>query len=127
MSAAVRDALQRAAFVKVAREVFAPGKRKACEVCNKYSGLTEAHHLVPLSMQADAGYESPDHSFAWLCPTHHAAVHVLISGIDRTGSDLRMTRSAVGAVLSMPSAEVSACLEISSKAVPFHMETENAV
>jgi hypothetical protein len=40
--------------------------------------FTHAHHVVPLSFQARADRSVVNHSHEWLCPTHHAAVHILI-------------------------------------------------
>lgn len=62
-------------WLREARASFSPGHRQPCEVCGKYRSLAHAHHIVPLAMQ---GGGIPNHSFAWLCPTHHAAVHLFI-------------------------------------------------
>lgn len=72
---------RKAAWIAAARLAFAPGKRQACACCHKYEGLTEAHHVVPLSVQFDAGAVEPLLDYEWLCPTHHAAQHILINGI----------------------------------------------
>jgi hypothetical protein len=69
-------------FVALAREAFEPGEKKPCEVCNKYQSLTHAHHIVPLSIQARSIPDIPNQSFVWLCPTHHAAVHILVGQMD---------------------------------------------
>lgn len=72
-----------------ARSSFRPSDRQTCEVCGKYKSLTQAHHVIPLSAQAAKGRMSINHKHVWLCPTHHAAVHVLIeqagSGRDLAG------------------------------------------
>jgi len=59
-----------------ARRNFRPGKRQPCAICGKYRSLAQAHHLIPLSKQEG---DSPNQAFVWLCPNHHAAVHLLIS------------------------------------------------
>lgn len=68
-------ALLKAERIREARKAFSPGERQPCEVCGKYRSLTHAHHVVPLSVQTDV---VPDHASVWLCPTHHAAVHLFI-------------------------------------------------
>lgn len=69
---------RRAAFIAMARASFSPGARQPCEVCGKHAGLAHAHHLVPLDQQAASDAAEANQAFAWLCPTHHAAVHVAI-------------------------------------------------
>lgn len=69
-------ALARADWIGDARAAFSPGERQPCEVCGKYRSLAHAHHIVPLACQTEA---QPSHEHVWLCPTHHAAVHLLIS------------------------------------------------
>lgn len=78
-----RDKRQEAksGWIERARAEFAPGSRCACEICGKYSGLTEAHHLVPLTAQFESGAVVPIQEFGWLCPTHHAAVHLSINAL----------------------------------------------
>jgi len=69
------------AWIAAARLAFDPGARSRCACCGKYEGLTEAHHILPLAVQYDAGAVSPIHEHIWLCPTHHAAQHVFISAL----------------------------------------------
>lgn len=71
--------LTNAEWIALARSTFKPPKPKPCAVCDRYASLAQAHHLVPLSMQAERRPEYVCHDHLWLCPTHHAAVHVLIS------------------------------------------------
>jgi hypothetical protein len=66
------------AWIYQARLLFRPGEKKDCEVCGQYSAVCEAHHVMPLSMQYDHGFDIPNNDFIWLCPTHHAAAHALI-------------------------------------------------
>jgi hypothetical protein len=66
--------VQKAAWIASARRRFFPGPRQSCAICKKYISLTEAHHIVPLSLQ----------EFRWLCPTHHAAEHVIIAALIKT-------------------------------------------
>ena len=71
-------ALTRWEWVAAARKLFVSGERQPCVVCGKFSSLTHAHHVVPLSTQAQRDRMVVNHEHEWLCPTHHAAVHVLI-------------------------------------------------
>ena len=64
------------AWVACARKGFTAGCQKPCDVCHRYRDVAHAHHLVPLWWQAKCGFDAPVHSFVWLCPTHHAAVHI---------------------------------------------------
>lgn len=66
----------RAEWIREARAAFAPGPRQPCEVCGRYRSLAQAHHIVPLACQVGP---EPSHDHVWLCPTHHAAVHLLIA------------------------------------------------
>jgi hypothetical protein len=85
----VLDAMQverqkaKASWIASARLKFSPGDRQPCKVCGKYRSLTEAHHVVPLAVQFEAGAIDPLQEFIWLCPTHHAAQHVLIAALLR--------------------------------------------
>jgi hypothetical protein len=72
---------QKTAWISAARLRFDPGVRRPCAVCNKYEGLVEAHHVVPLTLQFDAGASMPFQQHEWLCPTHHAAQHVFIADL----------------------------------------------
>jgi hypothetical protein len=72
---------RKTAWVARARLAFYPGDRAPCAVCKKYEGLVEAHHVVPLALQFDAGAPMPIHEYDWLCPTHHAAQHIFIAAL----------------------------------------------
>ena len=74
--------MNRSEWIAQARLSFRPGDREPCEVCGKFRQVAEAHHIVPLGQQFDAGRSEPDHSHAWLCPTHHAVVHVALDTVD---------------------------------------------
>lgn len=65
-------------WIASARLRFWPGERQHCAICGKYKSLTEAHHIVPLALQFEAGAIDAIQEFRWLCPTHHAAEHVII-------------------------------------------------
>lgn len=73
----------KADWIAAARREFNPGPKSACEVCGKYTSVCHAHHLFPLHTQFEVGRESADHSFCWLCPTHHAAVHRVLADMPR--------------------------------------------
>jgi len=72
---------RKTAWIASARLRFFPGPKQPCAICKKYVSLTEAHHIVPLALQFDAGAVDPIQEFRWLCPTHHAAEHVMIRGL----------------------------------------------
>jgi hypothetical protein len=69
---------QKRKWIADARQEFAPGAREVCAVCNRYQAVAHAHHLTPLHLQFDRGATVPDQAFAWLCPTHHVAVHEVL-------------------------------------------------
>ncbi len=99
-----------------ARASFAPSARRACAVCGKYASLTQAHHVVPLAFQARASRMVVNHEHEWLCPTHHAAVHVLIG---RHVPNATEARIAVTVDLGRESPEALAkALEIAGRARP---------
>lgn len=67
------------AWIEQARREFTPSERRPCAVCGKLALVSHAHHIVPLSDQYDRGFDRPDHSHEWLCPNHHALVHLLLT------------------------------------------------
>ncbi|MEI9804065.1 MAG: hypothetical protein WDN48_05875 [Pseudolabrys sp.] len=66
------------AWIAQARKAFSPSYKESCAVCGKFKSIAHAHHVVPLSEQYDRGFEEPDQEHVWLCPNHHAIIHVLI-------------------------------------------------
>ncbi len=58
-----------------------------CHVCMFTFDLSHAHHVIPLSVQCDAGYQTPNHERVWLCPNHHAMVHYLLREIGADTDD----------------------------------------
>lgn len=80
------------AWIRAARDSFHPGERRPCSICGGYGGLTQAHHIVPLALQFEAGAIIALQNFVWLCPTHHIAAHAfindLLSNRERTISGL---------------------------------------
>ncbi len=94
---AVDEATRKAIWIADARFSFSPGKRQPCLICGKWEGIAQAHHLFPLAQQYDDGIGEPDQSFAWLCPNHHAAVHLLMSQI---GGKRVGVSAAVGLLLT---------------------------
>lgn len=86
MVGVVRDQAQtqagiRRAWIARARLTFDPGPRQPCAICARYQSVTQAHHRFPLALQCDAGLVEPIHDSDWLCPTHHAAMHVIIDAL----------------------------------------------
>lgn len=73
--------ISKKAFFKLARETFRASKRSPCWVCGKFQSLTQAHHVFPLFLQWRIGVTRPIGDHEWLCPNHHAAMHVLIGQI----------------------------------------------
>ncbi len=76
--------IDRDAWIAAARKLFAPGERHACHICGKFKSIAQAHHVVPLTAQYDRGFVYPDHEAEWLCPNHHAMIHLFIPGDDRS-------------------------------------------
>lgn len=70
------------AWIAYARSDFEPSQRSNCEVCGKFRRVAQAHHVIPLAFQFDRGGSPPDHEHVWLCPTHHAILHLLIAADD---------------------------------------------
>lgn len=68
-------------WVSAARLAFVPPPRSPCAVCGLYEALTHAHHCLPLTLQFDLGVQKAVHDHDWLCPTHHAALHIIIDGL----------------------------------------------
>lgn len=99
---------ERADWLKAARAAFRPGERQPCEVCGKYKSLAQAHHVVPLAQQY--GADSLNHEHVWLCPTHHSAIHILIS--QSTARRLKAGRSQIEMLNELEHAELSRLLEI---------------
>lgn len=83
VNAARRQAREQAkrkeSWIASARKSFRPGAQKPCAICNGYVSVTHAHHIVPLWRQFNSGADAPDHSHVWLCPTHHAGVHLFLT------------------------------------------------
>lgn len=65
-------------WISAARLSFDPGPRQSCHICGKFRYVAQAHHVIPLHKQFDRGFKEPDQEHAWLCPSHHAIIHVLI-------------------------------------------------
>jgi len=108
-------AQRKSVWVNIARKTFAPSRRECCAVCKRFKSLTHAHHLIPLSIQFDRGFDIPDTNHVWLCPNHHAAVHVLIAHNHRKDPS-KPTRACVRLVNEMPLDDLRAVLDISAKA-----------
>ena len=70
---AYRD--EKSSWMRRARAAFVTGAVLPCAICGKYESVVQAHHIFPLYLQFACDVEEPDHSYEWLCPTHHAAVH----------------------------------------------------
>ena len=60
-----------------------------CDVCGKHAGITELHHVVPVSMLArmiELGLPIKEVTtpVSWLCPNCHAYFHAADKNINRT-------------------------------------------
>ena len=73
---------QRQLLVSWRRE-FTAGPSDPCAVCGRYKSVTHAHHVYPLSWQVKDGNVKANHEHLWLCPTHHALVHRILSDQSR--------------------------------------------
>lgn len=71
--------IKKTAWINSARVIFQSGDRQACHVCGQFKGVTQAHHVAPLGIQYDMGVKRAIQDFVWLCPTHHAIAHAVIS------------------------------------------------
>lgn len=76
--------LEREVWVRASRRFFDPGERQPCHICGKFRGIAQAHHVIPLTTQYDRGFKYPDPEHEWLCPNHHAMVHIYIQDDDRS-------------------------------------------
>lgn len=88
-------------FASLARDTFSPDGRCACTVCGQYKSLSQAHHIVPISMQFFRGFEFPQHDYVWLCPTHHVAVHIVIGQMKSTKT--KASAACIGVVCDLSS------------------------
>ena len=70
--------LTKGAWIDAARSEFSVGEGERCEVCNRLASIAQAHHLIPLGEQYDRGFVTPNQRHAWLCPNHHAMLHLFM-------------------------------------------------
>ena len=109
--------LSRSTWYQLARDGFSPGRREPCRVCGRYGSLAHAHHLIPLSVQWAERRLRVDQRHAWLCPTHHSAVHVLIAHRREMWSQtLSPARMAAILELSEDNAELIAVNDLAGEA-----------
>jgi hypothetical protein len=103
----------KAAWIAAARLEFAPDKRQPCIVCGKFRHVAHAHHAEPLAAQYDRGAERASHAHVWLCPTHHAILHVLIDRNPETDEEVRAHgRAAAGAIEDVSEKELQALFDL---------------
>lgn len=84
------DPRLRDAWIGLARKLFSPGEREPCCVCGKFKSIAQAHHVIPLTEQFDRGFKVPDGEYVWLCPNHHAMVHLYIMRDERSMAERAM-------------------------------------
>jgi len=82
-------------WIEAARRNFRPSRRDVCFICQRFEAVTEAHHVVRLADQYDRGFEDPDHEHVWLCPTHHALLHLLLAERDDEAAHGRIAASVI--------------------------------
>jgi hypothetical protein len=107
---AVQRQVDKIAWIAAARAEFRPSPQSACVVCKKYPSLSEAHHLTPLSWQYERGNRVADHRHAWLCPTHHRALHMLMGAEGE--EEQKKGRRAVNVVVDLARDELRALLSL---------------
>src|SRR6478609_5628782 len=66
---------------QIRRYRLKPMKREDCLVCGKWREITVLHHILPVAVarqyeHVDTGLVACAKSAVWLCPNHHAMVHV---------------------------------------------------
>lgn len=110
----VSSELSKDEWIAAARREFAPSPRRPCAVCGKFKDITHAHHVVPLAVQHDRCFEKPDHEHVWLCPTHHAIVHLFL--IPRKGSPLQENEILIGAVRELDTDQYQTIMALLGKA-----------
>lgn len=67
-------------WIALARAKFVTSERQNCYICRKWRAITQAHHIIPLSIQFEIGLTEPDGTHAWLCPNHHTILHAFLDG-----------------------------------------------
>jgi hypothetical protein len=100
-------------WIAAARRDFAPSQRAPCAVCGKYASVAQAHHLTPLGAQYDIGIREALHDHVWLCPTHHAAVHIIIS--QYFAKRQAIGRAQIDVILDFPIEEMRVIYDIYAK------------
>mgnify|MGYP001563316190 CR=1 FL=1 len=93
--------IEREAWIAASRQIFEPGPRGSCCVCGKFQSIAQAHHVVPLAAQYDRGFRLPNCERVWLCPNHHAMLHIIIpdDNLSMTDSAFRARNRRAGTVL----------------------------
>ena len=102
---------QKSAWIAEARRAFSPSERAACYVCGKYPYLTHAHHIYPLAQQYDDGLRTPQGDHVWLCPNHHAMVHLVL---DSPANPQAVGRRLASPVLDLEGDELMRLLHVTS-------------
>ena len=112
-------------WVAAARADFRPGAPQPCEVCGRHRAIAHAHHLVPLATQYATGRRIPSHEMAWLCPNHHAAVHLLLSQANsKRAAASKGVIELIGELVE--ASELTAVLGIAAKARLAHADALEA-
>lgn len=112
-------------WMAAARADFRPGAPQPCEVCGRHRAIAHAHHLVPLATQYATGRRIPSHEMAWLCPNHHAAVHLLLSQANsKRAAASRGVIALIGELIEAD--ELTAVLRIAAKARLAHADALEA-
>lgn len=102
--------MEKDTFFTYARMVFTPGERQPCVVCGKLKSLTQAHHIVPLSVQYKFDFKELIQEHEWLCPNHHAALHIFIGQV--MAKNINSSRACTNVINDLSLDELSKILKL---------------
>lgn len=103
------NAARKRSWIAAARLEFRPRRQEACFVCGKFDNITQAHHVVPLGEQFTHGFRVADQEHEWLCPNHHAILHLWI---DARIDDQQRGRRAVLTIGYVEDTELDRMLDL---------------
>jgi hypothetical protein len=75
--------LSKTEWIAEARQKATFGEPERCEICQRFSEIAQAHHVIPLGEQYDRGFVRPNQRHVWLCPNHHALIFFCVEDIPR--------------------------------------------
>lgn len=80
---------------------------------------------MPLAMQYDHSFQVPDHTHVWLCPNHHAAVHLIISQM--AGKRMKASSAVVSLLNEMQGDHSRIVLDLATKAFAVNLAHADAL